>query len=159
MQRAIAIVFFACVLAVGLVLCVRLARRPAQVDETPVAATEPAAPAVPSKAPRLSPSPRDDSHQTKIVDEATLMEQIRKLVKGQPSRAEALAREARRRFPDGDYADERDALLVYALINQQRIGPARDETYYYYDHHPEGKFAHQLFVMTGVHKPPKRPSR
>jgi hypothetical protein len=157
MRRAIAIVFFACVLAVGFVFLVRLARRPARVDETPVANPEPAATPGPSQAPRLAPRPRDDSRQAKIVDETALMEQIRKLVKGQPTRAEALAREARRRFPDGDYADERDALLVYALINQQRIGPARDETYYYYDHHPEGKFAHQLFVMTGVHKPPKRP--
>ena len=63
---------------------------------------------------------------------------------------------ARRRFPDGAQADERDALLVDALINQQRIGAARDETYYYFDHHPAGRFAEHLVVMTGVHPPPRR---
>jgi ClpP class serine protease len=158
MRRATAIVFFACLLVVGLVLFVRLARRPTPVADKPLPATAPAKTGMPKQAPRLAqPTSPTDDQGAKAEDEEALMEQLRKVVKGQPSRAEALAREARRRFPDGDYADERDALLVYALVNQQRIGPARDETYYYYDHHPEGKFAHQLFVMTGVHKPPKRP--
>ena len=85
------------------------------------------------------------------------MWQIRSLVKNEPAQAEALAREARRRFPDGAEADERDALLVDALINQQRIGAARDETYYYFDHHPHGRFGEHLFVMTGVRPPPKKP--
>jgi hypothetical protein len=44
-------------------------------------------------------------------------------------------------------------LLVDALINQQRIGAARDETYYYFDHHRNGRFSEHLFVMTGVHPP------
>ena len=79
------------------------------------------------------------------------MREIRALVKRDPARAEALAREARRRFPDGKEADERDALLVDALINQERIGAARDETYYYFDHHPGGRFAEHLSIMTGVH--------
>jgi len=87
------------------------------------------------------------------------MRQIRTMVKSQPVRAEALAREARRRFPEGAEADERDALLVDALINQQRIGAARDETYYYIDHHPDGRFREHLFVMTGVHPTPSRLAR
>ena len=87
------------------------------------------------------------------------MQQIRALAKSQPERAESLAREARRRFPDGAEADERDALLVDALINQQHIGAARSETYYYFDHHSSGRFAQHLFAMTGVHPSPSRPSR
>ncbi len=84
------------------------------------------------------------------------MRQMRALVKSKPEQAETLAREARRRFPNGADADERDALLVDALINQQRIGRARDETYYYFDHHPGGRFAEHLFTMTGVHPQPGR---
>ncbi len=87
------------------------------------------------------------------------MQQIRAHVKSDPQLAETLAREARQRFADSPDADERDALLVDALINQQRIGAARSETYYYFDHHPGGRFADHLFVMTGVHPSPARPGR
>ena len=66
MRRAIAIVFFACLLACGLVLCVRLARRPASVPETPRSTTAPAATVPPSQAPRLTPPPADDGHATKV---------------------------------------------------------------------------------------------
>jgi hypothetical protein len=85
------------------------------------------------------------------------MQQIRAYVKSDPPLAEALAREGRQRFGDSPDADERDALLVDALINQQRIGAARSETYYYFDHHPGGRFGEHLFVMTGVHPRPARP--
>jgi len=91
------------------------------------------------------------------LDEPPLMQQIRAHVKDDPSLAEALAREARQRFADSSDSDERDALLVDALINQQRIGAARSETYYYFDHHPGGRFAEHLFIMTGVHPRPARP--
>ena len=94
-----------------------------------------------------------------VLDESALMQQIRAHVKSDPQLAEALAREGRQRFADSAEADERDALLVDALINQQRIGAARSETYYYFDHHPGGRFADHLFVMTGVHPSPARPGR
>jgi hypothetical protein len=78
-------------------------------------------------------------------------------VRSNPGAAEALAREARTRFPHSPRADEWDALLVDALVNQQRIGAARSETYYYFDHHPEGRFAAHLFALTGVHPVPAGP--
>jgi uncharacterized protein YaiL (DUF2058 family) len=93
------------------------------------------------------------------ADEPALLRQIRALVKSDPGKAEALAREARQRSPDSAEADERDALLVDALINQQRIGAARSETYYYFDHHPGGRFTEHLFAMTGVHPTPSGPHR
>jgi len=91
------------------------------------------------------------------MDEKSLMQHLRTLVKSDPPKAEALAREARQRFPASAEADERDALLVDALINEQRIGAARTETYYYFDHHPGGRFTDHLFTMTGVHPTPPRP--
>ena len=87
------------------------------------------------------------------------MQELRALVKKDPERAEALARAGRLRFPTSPDADERDALLVDALINQQRIGAARSETYYYFDHHPGGRFTEHLFTMTGVHPTPRGPVR
>jgi hypothetical protein len=166
MRRASAIVFFAGVIACGILLFVRLARRPPPAP-APVSFADPARPAASSPVPRLAlvVSPRDAGQEVRaghdaraaLLDEKALLGQIRALVRSDPARAEALAREARRRFPDGAEADERDALLVDALINQQRIGAARDETYYYFDHHPRGRFAEHLFVMTGVHPRPGRP--
>jgi hypothetical protein len=86
------------------------------------------------------------------------MRQLRENVRSNPQLAESLAREGRQRFSASVDSDERDALLVDALINQQRIGAARSETYYYFDHHPTGRFAEHLFVMTGVHPTPKGPN-
>jgi len=159
MRRAFNIGFFVCAIACAVVLYTRLGqRKPTAVADKPLATAPLAAPSPP---PRLSSAPalRDAGHDHAgtSLDERGLLPQIRALVKSQPERAEALAREARRRFPDGAEADERDALLVDALINQQRIGAARDETYYYIEHHPGGRFAEHLFVMTGVHPPPGRP--
>ena len=90
-------------------------------------------------------------------DESALMGQIRALLKSNPEQAEALAREARRRFPEGIDSDERDALLVEALINQQHIGAARDEAHYYFTHHPGGRYTGGMWVMTGVRPPPQGP--
>jgi hypothetical protein len=107
---------------------------------------------------RTEPDANADTRMP-AADEATLMRQLRISVRANPTLAEALAREGRERFPGSADADERDALLVDALINQQRIGAARSETYYYFDHHATGRFGEHLFVMTGVHPTPKGPGR
>lgn len=86
-----------------------------------------------------------------------LLAGIRATVRDHPEEAESLAREARARFPSSPHADEWDAVLVDALVNQQRIGAARSEAYYYYDHHPGGSFAAHLFALTGVHPMPVGP--
>jgi hypothetical protein len=156
-------------LFIAAVVCVAVAypelcqRRPATCPlSEPVTSSPPATPEpVTVPPPRLATPPaRPDAApaaHTKPADEHALLVQLRALVKTNPARAEALARESRQRFPAGAEADERDALLVDALINQQRIGAARDETYYYFDHHPQGRFAEHLFTMTGVHPAPRRP--
>ena len=160
MRRAWSILFFLCAIGCVVFLAARLGeRKRPRPDSTSI--TTPAGP-IPSPRLAAQPSPLD-AGQAKgatatMISEAALVQQIRALVKSQPERAEALAREARRRSPEAADDDERDALLVDALINQQRIGAARDETYYYLDHHPVGRFAEHLFIMTGVHPPPRRPS-
>ena len=155
MRRALNIAFFLAALAVGTILFWRHAKQ-AETPKTgqPTTNTLTTAPIPP---PRLAPSPPNRNTAApaaQVKDEATLMQQVRALVKSDPARAEALARDGRTRFPDGADADERDALLVDALINQQRIGAARSETYYYFDHHPTGRFTTHLFAMTGVHPTP-----
>jgi hypothetical protein len=165
MRRTLTVGFLVGALAAGFALCTHFGRRPT-APEAPEAGPPRAAPDPPP--PRLAPPPTaslDVAPATPpqpppgAAEEGALLQQIRALVKTDPPRAEALARESRRRFPDGTTADERDALLVDALINQQRIGAARDETYYYFDHHPGGRFGEHLFIMTGVQPRPKGPAR
>lgn len=118
----------------------------------PSPVSEPAPSAAPAPPPRRPlPDASPDVRPDAPMGEAVLMQKIRDNVKTNPPLAESLAREGRRRFPDSPDSDERDALLVDALINQQRIGAARDETIYYFEHHPQGRFREHLFVMTGVH--------
>jgi hypothetical protein len=131
-------------------------------QQTPLPVPTPAPPAAPTPAPpppppvtRTLPDASPDLRPAAPISEAVLMQKIRDNVKSNPPLAESLAREGRRGFPDSPDSDERDALLVDALINQQRIGAARDETYYYMDHHPQGRFREHLFVMTGVHPTPR----
>jgi hypothetical protein len=157
-QRALSIVFFTAVIACAAAVALQRGRRkqeaaPPEPSVTSAPATLPppklATPPVPGDAgAHLADSP---------IDEHGLLLQIRATIESNPAQAEALARESRRRFPEGAEADERDALLVDTLINQQRIGRARDETYYYFDHHPHGRFADHLAAMTGVHPAPRRP--
>ncbi len=160
MRRALIAGFLVGALAAGIALCTEFGKRsPAPAERAqPEAAAE--AEASPSGAPRLATAP-PDAGRTRASGPAeaqAILAQIHALVRTDPERAEALARESRRSFADGPAADERDALLVDALINQQRIGRARDETYYYFDHHPNGRFAEHLFIMTGVHPRPRGPS-
>jgi hypothetical protein len=86
------------------------------------------------------------------------MQQIRDSLLSNPKLAETLAREGRQRFPDSAVADERDAFLVFSLLNQRRFERARIAARYYFDHHQGGRFAERLSALTGVHSRPTGPS-
>jgi len=150
----------ALLLLVGVAIYALHPRNRQQRDEPPAPTVDRMAP---EPAPRLAvPRAKPDASRDAralALDESTLMQQIRENVRSHPALAEALAREGRRRFDDSADSDERDALLVDALINQQHIGAARSETYYYLDHHPSGRFTDHLLVMTGVHPTPRGPGR
>jgi hypothetical protein len=162
MRKALNIAFFLGVIVFVVILYFRLHEgKQAPSREALVANTQAAIPA-PRLALVTSPLDAGPDARTPIAprtDEQHLLKQIRALVKSDPPKAESLAREARQRFGDSPESDERDALLVDALINQQRIGAARSETYYYFDHHPAGRYAEHLFTMTGVHPTPSGPRR
>jgi len=161
MRRPLNVTFFLAAIVVSAILYWRHAER----IETPKAnkptSSPPATATVPPPRIALPPPSRDTAATatSRNTNEPALLQQLRDLVKSDPGKAEALAREGRQRFQDSPESDECDALLVDALINQQRIGAARTETYYYFDHHPGGRFAKHLFSMTGVHPTPSGPHR
>jgi hypothetical protein len=134
-------------------------------DPAPATATAPKlalAPAIPDALDEVRPSP----DPTKTVErkatpetETDFLKKIKDNVRANPDLAVALARQARQAFGDSTQADERDKLLVDALINLQKIGAARDETLYYYQHHPAGQYRQYLWSMTGARpEPPTGPA-
>jgi hypothetical protein len=93
-------------------------------------------------------------------NEKAVMDELRATVKSDPARATELALQARKRFGnDTPEAEERDALLIDSLINQQRIGAARAEAEDYLERYPQGRFAQHIFIMLGVHPRPHGPNR
>ncbi len=159
MRRTLVILVGFLAVAAGLFFSARWAmrKRTAPPPTLPEATAPVAAPTVSRRAPPTAPrSPAQEVAAT-VIDEGELMQQLRPLVRNNPRRAETMARDARQRFGDSADSDERDALLVNALINQAQIGAAREEALYYFAHHPKGKFAQQVFTMTGMRPPSKRP--
>ena len=79
-----------------------------------------------------------------VLDEPSLMERARASLGTNPALAEALAREGRARFGDSPASDERDFIVVRALLNQLNRENARTEAYYYFAHHPGGRYAEKI---------------
>lgn len=164
MRRPSGLVVIALALLGGILVAAawlhRHRRAAAPMGEEVSAGSAPTLPAASSSAAPARTARQPRAAATSAAEPATdeqLLVAIRAEVRSNPGGAEALAREARTRFPHSPRADEWDALLVDALVNQQRIGPARSETYYYYDHHPRGSFTAHLFALTGVHPMPTGP--
>jgi len=67
-----------------------------------------------------------------------------------PVRAEQLIYADRKRFPDSPFSDERDALLVSALNNQQRRWDAKVEARRYLRAHVNGRYTDFVLRTTGI---------
>ncbi|MBN1606558.1 MAG: hypothetical protein JW940_07980 [Polyangiaceae bacterium] len=79
-----------------------------------------------------------------VLDEQPLMEKARAALGTDPALAEALAREGRARFQDSPASDERDFIVVMALRNQLNLEGARSEAFYYFAHHPNGRYVESI---------------
>ena len=91
------------------------------------------------------------------TDEPSLMEKIRASTKSDPATALTLSQEGERRFGNSTFAEERSALAIQALINQDRIGAARSRAYQFLEHYPNGPYSAHVAAMTGVHVTPTGP--
>jgi hypothetical protein len=79
-----------------------------------------------------------------VLDEPELMAKARAALGRNPALAEALAREARARFGDSPASDQRDFIVVRALLNQLKRESARSEAFYYFAHHPDGQYVEKI---------------
>jgi hypothetical protein len=167
MKRAIHVFFWISVVAAIAAIAVRHGQKP---PSPPSSAGERPAPELavePHSSPTLPDAGRSDvggAPPARGTAKATatpaprtetdFMRRIRDSVRSNPELALSLAQEARQEFGDSADSDERDKLLVDALINLQKIGAARDETTYYYRHHPAGQYRQYLWAMTGARPDP-----
>jgi hypothetical protein len=165
MRRALYFLLFLSLLTGGIWLFLKSTKRETREtheDRGSIALAAPAAPrmalAIPSRDAGLPPGspPRDARGEAGqlLMDEPTLMQEIRDSLTRNPGRAEMLAREGRRRFGDSPSADERDMELVFALFNLGRFDRARFEGYYYLAHHPGGRYAKDVSALTGARQDP-----
>jgi len=167
MKRAIHVVFWLSLIMGIAVVLLRKRGEEARPTPAPVAAPRLApAPAIPDAGTDTVTDTRATADGIKTAErkvapetEADFLKKIKENVRANPELAVALARQSRQQFGDSTQADERDKLLVDALINLQKIGAARDETLYYYEHHPAGQYRQYLWSMTGARPaPPSGPA-
>jgi hypothetical protein len=157
MRHSLYSIFLLGVLACGLLLCLRGGKqKPDQSGGAPIAHTSVLPP--PRLAPVVPSRAAENDAGYIALDEDLLIQQIRDSLLSNPRLAETLAREGRQRFPDSPGADERDALLVLALMNQRRVERAHLEARYYFDHHPDGRFGDRVSFLTRVHPRPAGPN-
>ena len=158
MRRVLCVVFILGVLACGLLLYWQRGKQDpngSQITDTPsaVSLTTPRlASAAPSRVgsnglPSTVPDAGNDTGQL-VLDEQSLMKQLRAALTTNPWLAEILAREGQQRFPDSPDSDDCDMLLVGALFNEGRIGRARMQAYSYFEHHPNGRYVKDMSILT-----------
>jgi outer membrane protein assembly factor BamD (BamD/ComL family) len=83
-----------------------------------------------------------ESRDQSLAAERRLLEQARTaLVKGDGDGAIASLRKHARLFADGQLAEERDALLIRALVGKGEYAQARERASRFHKQHPRSLFA------------------
>jgi hypothetical protein len=83
--------------------------------------------------------------------EADLMNRIRA---SDPATVVALACQARKLYPDGSGAEEREARKIDALVALDRIGPAHTDAMLFVQRYPSGPYSQHIMNLMGVHPRP-----
>jgi hypothetical protein len=144
----------AVVLALGVGVWTRSAKTPpaslAAVSAMPPRmASATASPPLPSSA---TPAPLISSEPPGAPTEADLMDRIRS---SDPATVVALARQARKLYPNGPSAEEREATVIDALVALDRIGPAHTDAMLFVQRYPSGPYSQHIMNLMGVHPRPR----
>ncbi|MBN1654841.1 MAG: hypothetical protein JXA30_13805 [Deltaproteobacteria bacterium] len=91
------------------------------------------------------------------LDENALMRRIRDNLTRNPELSLQLAEYHSRRFTDSARSEERDALIIDAMVNLERIGEARSATEDFLAKYPNSPFESHLVTLTGAHRRPGKP--
>jgi hypothetical protein len=144
----------AVVLALGVGVWTRSAKTPpaslaaasASLPRTVSATASPPPPSSATPAPLLTTEPPG-----RAPTEADLMDRIRS---SDPTTVVALARQARKLYPDGPGAEEREARTIDALVALDRIGPAHTDAMLFVQQYPSGPYSQHIMNLMGVHPRP-----
>ncbi len=143
----------AVVLALGVAASMRSTKTPpvnlavsANPPGIPSATDPPPALSSATPAPVLSTEP-----PARAATEADLMDRIRS---SDPATVVALARQARKLYPDGPGAEEREARKIDALVALDRIGPAHTDAMLFVQRYPSGPYSQHIMNLMGVHPRP-----
>lgn len=86
-----------------------------------------------------------------LQDEAAFMQTLRELDANDPARALELARKGNERFPPGDAAAERGAIIARSLARLGRLSEARGEAERLVHDYPDTRWALEVEAQTGAH--------
>jgi hypothetical protein len=86
-----------------------------------------------------------------LRDEAAFMQTLRQVDANDPARALALARQGNERFPPGDAAAERGAIIARSLARLGRFSEARGEAERLVHDYPDTRWALEVEAQTGAH--------
>ncbi|HMF39680.1 MAG TPA: hypothetical protein VKQ32_03240 [Polyangia bacterium] len=117
----------------------------------PAPAAGPAA-AAPNLPPDASPPSAAVRAAVARVTEAVLMAQLREVAKTDSAQAIELARAGNKQYPDSPDAPERTAILIHALVTQDKLSEGRAEAEYMVNHYPDSKWVREIEGFTGAHR-------
>lgn len=103
------------------------------------------APPAPDPAPSATATPA-------LLDEASLMAQLRSLRDSGRARAVELARDGNRRFPNSADAPERTSILIHSLAREGEAAEARREAEDMVNHYPDSSWVREVELFTGAHR-------
>jgi hypothetical protein len=117
----------------------------------PPAAAGPAASA-PNLAPDAAPPSARAQAAVARMSEAVLMARLREVARTDSAQAIEIARAGNKQYPDSPDAPERTAILIHALVTQNKLSEGRAEAEYMVNHYPDSSWVREIERFTGAHR-------
>jgi hypothetical protein len=92
------------------------------------------------------------SDASAVVDEPSLMAELRSIKGSDPERAIRLAEQGNQRFPDSADAPERASIRIHALSDEGQHSEARRSAEDMVNHYPDSPWVRDVEVLTGAHR-------
>jgi len=121
----------------------------AEVDETTVVRPKP-----PVAAPRAGAAKdtRAEAHEDLMLETQDIAN-LRSMARSDPARALTLAQEGARKFPQGFFSQEREAIAIRSLVNLGRTSEARARAERFLAAYPRGPAAESIRASVGLSPP------
>jgi hypothetical protein len=119
----------------------------AEVDDTTVARPKP-----PAVAPKASKDTHSEAHEDLMLETQDIA-RLRSVARSDPARALVLAQDGARKFPQGFFSQEREAIAIRSLVNLGRTTEARARAERFLAAYPRGPAAESIRASVGLSPP------